>query len=143
VIEKLDMDKLQKLVYYINNVKMSGPQREQLNRVIVSGILRGEIDTESLYIASESPETASIDRFLLSDALRIAEDVQGQWIQANVLYGKYDRWCGVNGTIPESPTVFGRRLKDMDIPFKKKADGNYYMIDPSVISAKEDDRHDS
>lgn len=129
MIEKLDMDKLQKLVYYINNVKMSGMQREQLNRVIIGGIIRGEMDTDKLFAEPFTSEETSISQFLGSAFLFQDETVQGKWVQATSLYEKYDRWCAANGIQPETLTVFGRSIKDLGIQFKKKADGNYYLID--------------
>lgn len=132
MLEKLDMDKLQKLVYYINNVKMSGPQREQLNRVVISGILRGEIDTDELFPKVQDEES-SIIRFLESEELFADEEARQGWIQANKLYEKYDRWCGAKGIEPDSLSTFGRALKDMGVSFKKKADGNYYQIDFEAI----------
>ena len=128
MIEKLDMDKLQKLVYYINNVKMSGVQRERLNCVIISGILRGEIDTADLVIGPASPEASNILQFLDSEVFIEDEALMKKWIQANVLYEKYDCWCGANGLKPESLTIFGRTLKDMGVQRKKQSDGNYYCI---------------
>ncbi len=126
MIETIDMYKLQKLVYYINNVKMSGPQRERLNGVIIGGILRGELNTDEL--SSNQEEVSSIQQFLESDVL-LSEDISGQWVQANSFYEKYDCWCNANGIKPESLTAFGRYLKDTGVEFKKKSDGNYYLVD--------------
>lgn len=127
--EKLDMDRLQKLVYFINNVKMSGVQREQLNRVIIGGIIKGEIDTERIFTEPFVSEETSINKFLDSDYLNEGEELRGKWVQAISLYEKYDSWCSANGLRPETLTIFGRSLKDMGIEFKKKADGNYYLLD--------------
>lgn len=124
MIEKIDMDKLQKLVYYINNVKMTGTQSEQLNRAIVGGILQGEIDTDNLFIGSVMLEISNIEQFLHSDSI-----IHGEWIQANDIYEEYTHWCGENNTKPESISMLGRVLKDLGVQFKKKADGNYYLIE--------------
>lgn len=129
MLEKIDMEKLQKLVYYINNVKMSASQRERMHGVIVGGILHGEINTDDLMVGSTAHVAESIDQFLESDFLFMDDEIQGKWIQANVLYEKYDHWCGAGGIRPESLSIFGRYLKDTGVQFKKKADGNYYLID--------------
>ncbi|MVB11054.1 hypothetical protein CAFE_17560 [Caprobacter fermentans] len=133
--EKLDMEKLQKLVYYVNNAKMSGPQREQINRAVIVGILHGEIDTDMIFRIEDVQET-SVSRFLDSDFLA-ERCLANDWIQATELYELYNRWCDANGIKPESLTTFGRNLKDMDVSFKKKADGNYYRLDsePDQASA--------
>ncbi len=129
MIEKIDMDKLQKLVFFINNVKMSGIQRERLNRVIIGGIIQGEIDTEKLLTEPFASEETSISKFLDSVYLNDDEELRGKWVQAISLYERYDRWCSANGLRPETLTVFGRSLKDMGVEFKRKADGNYYLLD--------------
>ena len=126
MIEKLDMEKLQKLVYYVNSAKMSGPQRERINAEIIVGILHGEIDTDRLLTSGGGEET-SVSRFWDSDFLAEPRTA-GTWIQATNLYELYNRWCDANGIRPESMTAFGRSLKDMDVGFKKKADGNYYRL---------------
>lgn len=130
MIEKIDMDKLQKLVYYINNVKMSGSQRERLNGVIIGGILRGELNTDEF--SSSREEVSSIQQFLESDVM-LGEDILGQWVQANSFYEKYDCWCNANGIKAESLTAFGRYLKDTGVEFKKKSDGNYYRIEENSV----------
>lgn len=132
MLEELDMGKLQKLVYFINNVKMSSSQRERLNQLIISGILRGEIDTDEL--ARDVPcEETSASRFLASAELFEDQEARQGWIQATKLYGKYQNWCAANGINSESSAAFGRALKDMGVEFKKRADGNYYQIDFDAI----------
>ncbi|MCI1965861.1 MAG: winged helix-turn-helix domain-containing protein [Oscillospiraceae bacterium] len=124
--EKLDMEKLQKLVYYVNNAKMSGAQREQINRAVIVGILHGEIDTDVIFRVEDIQET-SVSRFWDSDFLS-ERRLKGAWVQATELYELYNRWCDANGIRADSMTIFGRSLKDMDVGFKKKADGNYYWL---------------
>ena len=132
MVEKLDMEKLQKLVYFINNVKMSGPQRERLNRFIIRGILHGEIETDKL--AQDVPcEETSVSKFVVSAELFEDQEARQGWIQSAKLFGKYENRCAANGISPESSSVFGRALKDMGVEFKKKADGNYYRIDFEAI----------
>lgn len=126
MIETLDMEKLQKLVYYVNSAKMSGPQRERINAEIIVGIIRGEIDTDRL-LSSGAGEETSVSRFWDSDFLAERRMVSA-WVQATELYELYNRWCDANGIKPESLSTFGRSLKDMDVGFKKKADGNYYWL---------------
>lgn len=129
MLEKLDMDKLQKLVYYINNVKMSGTQRDRLNGVIISGIVRGELDTDELLV----PEADALDinEFFTSDEIVCNKDTQsGKWIQAAKLYDIYCAWCDRTSVKAESASAFGRAMKELGLPFKKKSDGNYYQIIP-------------
>lgn len=128
MLEELNMDKLQKLVYYVNNVKMSGVQREQIHRAVIAGILHGEINTELIFRTEDVQET-SVSRFLDSDFLA-ERGLGSSWIQATKLYELYNRWCDANGIKPDPMTTFGRSLKDMDVSFKKKADGNYYRLSP-------------
>lgn len=128
MIEKLDMDKLQKLVYYINNVKMGTMQRDELNRVIIGGIIRGEIDTDELFIGPASPGGTGIEDFVSAAA---GLGLSG-WIKSAELYQEYVAYCNGSDRRPETLGMFGKLLVALGVERKKRADANCYYIGDRV-----------
>lgn len=121
----IDMEKLQMIIYYVNSVRMSNVRREELHRVVLQGILVGEVDVDSLFGALPRLPASNIRTFLRSFVG--AGGNEGE-IQAQDLYAAYVEWCEKMEDPPESSTTFGRCLKEMGVAKVKRADANYYQL---------------
>lgn len=125
----LDMEKLQMIVYYANSVRMSSVRREELHRVVLQGILVGEVELDLLFGEAPQLPATNIRTFLRSYV--DAGGNEGE-VRAQALYDAYVEWCGDMAEPPETASMFGRYLSEMGIRKVKRADANYYRLSASL-----------
>lgn len=118
----LDMPKLQELVYYLNNAKVSRARQDELHCAIVRGILTGEIDTEDFTSLPRLPEASSVLAFLRD------WPEEGAWVSASSAYARYERWSLDNGLMPETLNAFCRALQAGGVPYQRRSDAKYYFL---------------
>lgn len=121
----LDMEKLQMIIYYANSIRMSAARREELHRVVLQGILVGEVDLDLLF--SDAPQlTATNIRTFLRSYVEAGGN-EGE-VRAQELYDAYVEWCGDMAEPSETVSTFGRYLREIGIRKIKRADANYYRL---------------
>ena len=119
---KLDMPKLQGLVYCLNNAKISRVQMDQLHCVIVQGILTGEVDLDLFAVIPQQEAPVN--------ALRYLQQLphEGGWVMASKVYEGYRQWCQQEGLVPDGVRTFCQLLLSSGIPHKKAANGTLYFL---------------
>lgn len=129
VTETLNLEKLQNIVYYINNVKMTISQREELHRFVIEGILVGKMDTDKLFLSGSAPTATNTNPDMERFIQILCENCSPpEWVRAQELYDRYVEWCKGEGLEQEANTVFGAALVVAGIKKKKQSDANYYLV---------------
>lgn len=129
MVKILDMEQLQKIVYYVNNVKMSIAQREELHRFVIDGILVGEIDTSKLFLRGSKTMEPQTDTDTENFIHILRENCSPpQWVRAQELYDRYVKWCEDEGVEQVANATFAAALVAAGTKKKKRSDGNYYLV---------------
>lgn len=122
----IDLNKVQLVIYYLNNVRMSDTRRERLHCLMVEGILKGSLDMEEFFAKTLPARSTGVEVF----AWEVRAKLEGQgWIQAELLYERYAEWCRQQGVAVRSQGVFGRVLREIGVRKKSAKDANYYTFD--------------